>query len=232
MVKKTSHFLSLLFLTTVHRKCRKYVVDKLCFLLLTFEIDATYRFEIVAKFLEIGCNVFIFDYRGYGKSEGRPTEKGLQLDSIAAWRFLYGRHEIDHNNVFIYGKSLGGAVAIYLTKTVGYLVKGLIIENTFLSVPHMIDVVYPLLSPFKFLCRNKWESFRNIQQIMCPILFLSGKSDQLIPPKHVETLYGIALASSRTLVTFPNGGHETTWMQPRYFEEIESWIQEGHTKRE
>ena len=104
-------------------------------------------------------------------------------------------------------------------------VRFLILENTFLSIPRLIPRVVPLLHPFTFLCTQKWNSAALIPQICQRTLFLGGKIDELIPPDHMVQLHRLALRSPhRKFVTFENGTHNDTCIQPGYFEAIKEFL--------
>lgn len=97
-------------------------------------------------------NVLIFDYRGYGDSEGSPTEAGLELDAEAVMRYLDAKPDIDHRKVFFFGRSLGGAVAVRAATNLRRpedKLAGIILENTFTSIGDMVDHVMPWLSPVR-----------------------------------------------------------------------------------
>lgn len=103
-------------------------------------------------------------YRGYSDSEGTPTEEGLQLDAQAILKHLFNREDIDNTRIFLHGRSLGGAVAIYsVAELQEYKVAGLIAENTFTSIGCMVDVIFPKLAFMKpFLLKNHWKSIDRI----------------------------------------------------------------------
>ena len=141
-----------------------------------------------------GCNVLLLSYRGYGASQGSPSQAGFVNDARAAIAYLADRaQDIDVSKVFLFGRSIGGACAIHVAAqhqhqqeegrrqrsvngqrdgSTRLCIKGIIVENTFTSIDDMIDVVFPVLSFAKPLNRNKWNSLRAIQKIRAPILFL------------------------------------------------------------
>lgn len=105
--------------------------------------------DILVK--KLNTNVLILAYRGYGHSEGTPSEDGLRLDAEATLDYALNDDEIDSSRVFVYGQSLGGAVAAQLTSNNSKKVKGLILENTFVSIGEMVDHLMPFVAKFKFL---------------------------------------------------------------------------------
>ena len=94
-------------------------------------------FETIYRHL--GVNIVTFAYRGYSNSEGSPTEAGLKLDSDAIINFVKNENSINKNRVFLLGRSLGGAVALHTVKNHPTLFRGVIVENTFTSLPDMVD---------------------------------------------------------------------------------------------
>lgn len=113
-------------------------------------------------------------YRGYGESEGTPSERGIRLDATAAVTYVKDRADkIDTSRIFLFGRSIGGAVAIgtAANRQPGD-VKGVIVENSFTSIDDMIDVVFPPLKVFKFLNRNKWNSLSAMERLKAPVLFI------------------------------------------------------------
>ncbi|OBZ90188.1 Protein bem46 [Choanephora cucurbitarum] len=135
------------------------------------------------------CNVVMLSYRGYGKSEGSPNEKGLRIDAQTMLDFVREHPILKDTPLVAYGQSIGGAVAIDLVSRNEDSFSGLMIENTFLSLPKLIPSVMPFLKHFTFLCHQQWPSEKSIQRIVkTPILFLAGARDELIPPAHMIKL--------------------------------------------
>lgn len=171
---------------------------------------------------KLQANVFAFDYRGYGHSEGSPSEEGLIEDVQCAWKWLQdaaASHEIDGTRLFVFGRSLGGAVAVALASTLSdrgdALPAGVILENTFTSIYALVDVVFPILA-FKSLkdrfLRLRWDTLSRISKLETPMLFLSGTMDELVPSWHMEALHAGAVASPlRHLEAVPEGTHNDTW---------------------
>jgi abhydrolase domain-containing protein 13 len=129
------------------------------------------------------CAIFVLGYRGYGQSEGSPNQQGLEMDSAAALHFLLQRTDIDTSRIVLFGRSLGGAVALHLAARFEDSLKAAIIENTFTSVEDMVPKVLPFLGPvigskrpLNFLVRNnKWRNTDVIQQIeKLPLLLMAS----------------------------------------------------------
>lgn len=158
-------------------------------------------------------NVLMMDYRGYGSSEGTPTEQGLNLDGEVVLNYAVAHPKLRNSPIILFGRSLGGAVAISLAHKFPQLVAGVVVENTFTSVSGMVDVLMPVLTPLKqWLLFMKWNSDEKIQQLTQPIFFISGDSDELVPPSHMKTLYNLALKSAhREFYSVFAGSHNNTW---------------------
>jgi len=168
------------------------------------------------------CNIVMLSYRGYGFSEGSPSEKGLKIDAQTALNYIKGHEVFQHTKVVVYGQSLGGAVSIDLVSKNEDKVSGLIVENTFLSIPKLVPHVIPLLRHFTFFCTQKWESEKAIQNLKhIPILFLLGECDELIPKEHVNRLHELAKTEGgKDIQSFQFGTHVDTVAQPDYFDSI------------
>ncbi len=150
----------------------------------------------------MGFNVLMFDYRGYGQSEGRPSEEGTYLDAEAAWRYLVDVLEEKPERIVLFGRSLGGAVAIELATR--HTPAALVVESTFTRLADVGSVHYSWL-PVRFLLRHRYDSISRVGSIACPKLFSHGDNDQLIPIELGRKLFDAA-SSPKRLITTP-GGH-------------------------
>eukprot|EP01098_Paradermamoeba_levis_P016816 TRINITY_DN9319_c0_g1_i1.p1 TRINITY_DN9319_c0_g1~~TRINITY_DN9319_c0_g1_i1.p1 ORF type:complete len:309 (+),score=81.00 TRINITY_DN9319_c0_g1_i1:47-928(+) len=188
--------------------------------------NLSYRLDVIKEFFDTNnCNVVIISYRGYGKSEGVPTEEGLVTDSQAALDYVLSRSDIGKNKIVVHGQSLGGAVAIDLVSKRQSQISGLILENTFTCIDDMIDQVMPFIKAVKFLSRNKWNSLNKITTIKTPILFLVGQKDQVVPPQMSTTLYQAASSSTgREIRFFPQGSHDDCFLFPAFFEHVQEFL--------
>lgn len=114
-------------------------------------------------------------YRGYGSSEGNPSEPGIKLDAKAALQYASNQSDVlDVSRLYLFGRSIGGACALSVAATPEgqRVLRGVVVENTFTSIDDMIDDVMPALRFAKPLNRNKWNSTEAIRQIGLPILFI------------------------------------------------------------
>jgi fermentation-respiration switch protein FrsA (DUF1100 family) len=148
--------------------------------------NLTHRFDHLQEIRAAGSSVLIIDYRGYGKSGGRPTEKGLYRDAEAAYRYLV---DVGHGagNIVLHGESLGGAVAVDLATR--YKCAGVVLEAPFTSVREVAAGVLPLLGP---LIAWGFESKRKIPLVRAPILIIHGTRDEVIPFELGKALFDAA----------------------------------------
>eukprot|EP00897_Mesotaenium_endlicherianum_P004691 jgi/Mesen1/424/ME000100S10650 len=186
--------------------------------------DIAHRLESVDVLMKrLHCNVFLLSYRGYGDSDGTPTQHGIMLDAQAALEHLLGRTDINTKKIVVFGRSLGGAVGAQLVHSNPGKVAGLVLENTFTSILDMAPVMVPplrlivgakgykLLNP---LVRSPWITIRVIDKIQEPILFLSGLLDEMVPPAHMRELYEATTGNPSTyFVEFRTGMHMDTWLR-------------------
>ncbi|XP_054644037.1 protein ABHD13 [Dunckerocampus dactyliophorus] len=179
--------------------------------------------------VNLKANVVLVDYRGYGKSDGEPSEEGLYLDAEATLDYVMTRPDLDKTKVILFGRSLGGAVVIRLASANPHRVAAIIVENTFLSIPHMAATLFSFL-PMRLLpvwCyRNQFLSYRQVALCRMPSLFVSGLSDQLIPPVMMKQLYELSPSRTKRLAIFPEGTHNDTWQCQGYFAALEQFIKD------
>ncbi|MDR1491274.1 MAG: alpha/beta hydrolase [Planctomycetaceae bacterium] len=135
---------------------------------------------------DLRCNVLIFDYAGYGKSEGKPTTRGILDDGRAARDWLAKRDEISREQVIVYGQSLGGSVAVDIAANDG--ARGLIVESSFTSLEDMGRKLFPIL-PVNYLLRERLASVEKIGNVACPVFISHGKSDRVIPFSQGQRLF-------------------------------------------
>ena len=151
--------------------------------------NISHRGDSVEIFHRLGLNVFIFDYRGYGKSQGKPDEKGLYQDASAAWRYLNNEREFSQDDIILFGRSLGGAVAAKLAAEVQP--GGLILESTFSSARDVANAVFPILSRMIFL-RFDFNTTSHVRRVACPVLVLHSPNDEIIPFRLGEKVFQAA----------------------------------------
>jgi abhydrolase domain-containing protein 13 len=169
---------------------------------------------------ETKSNVLMVEYRGYGDSDSvPPTEPGLKLDAQAALRFCLENELIDSDRLFLFGRSLGGAVAFHLAKHAqdrGIRLSGIMVENTFTSIADMVDRLMPAVAWIKSLVlRISWDSTIIVPHLSLPMLFLAGSSDELVPPSQMSRLVELAASHSESvnLHVIEGGTHNECWIQ-------------------
>ncbi|MCG6963039.1 MAG: alpha/beta hydrolase [Acidobacteria bacterium] len=165
------------------------------------------RYEMLIGLVNLSARVLLIDYRGYGRSEGRPSEKGLYLDARAAWRCLTEEHGIAPERIVIFGKSLGGAPAIDLATHVRPA--GLIVQSSFTSIPDMAARVFPIVP--RFLVMTKMDSLSKIRGIHVPKLFIHSPADEVVPYDMGRRLYDAA-PEPKTFYTVAGAPHNETWI--------------------
>lgn len=151
---------------------------------------------------DVGFDVFSFDYRGYGRSTGRPNEEGTYDDARAALLALSRQEGVEPRRVLYLGESLGGAVAVALAREAPP--RGLVLLSTFTSVRDMARVHYPFIpTP---AVPDAYPSLRRIRELGCPLLVLHGDRDEIVPLEQGEALHAAAPEPKR-LHVFPGAGH-------------------------
>jgi fermentation-respiration switch protein FrsA (DUF1100 family) len=158
--------------------------------------------QIAPEFVGRGYNLFLPDYRGYGDSQGKPSEQGLFRDGDAAWAWLNERAEREGLPAYILGKSLGSGVATYLAAT--HSPAGLILDSAFTSMSEVIAHHARWLP--RFLIPSLFQSLARAEHIACPTLVLHGDQDDLVPLTHGLQLYD-RLHAPKALGVIPGAGH-------------------------
>jgi fermentation-respiration switch protein FrsA (DUF1100 family) len=170
--------------------------------------NLTYRYDMLARIVRrLSLRVFIVDYRGYGKSQGSPSESGLYQDARGAWDYLTGSRGVAPEDVVILGKSLGGGPASELATQV--TPGGLILQSTFTSVRDMATRVAPFVP--RFLVRTKMASIDKVARVACPLLVVHGDQDEVIPFAMGEALYNAAQEPKR-FYRVPGAHHNDTYL--------------------
>jgi fermentation-respiration switch protein FrsA (DUF1100 family) len=181
------------------------------------------RLESISIFHRLGLNTLIIDYRGYGKSEGSPGEKGSYRDAEAAWRHLVDARGLRPGSVVIFGRSMGGGVAAWLAAR--NAPAGLILESTFTSVPDMAAKVYPFL-PARLLARIRLDAKASLAGVRAPVLVIHSADDEIVPVAHGRALFEAAPEPKRFLEL--RGGHNDAFLVSRenYLAGLSTFLQE------
>ncbi len=169
--------------------------------------NITHRLDSIALFNRLGLSVFIFDYRGYGKSAGRPTEQGTYDDATAAWQYLTQDRRLAPENIVIFGRSLGAAIAAELASRTEPA--ALIIESPFTSVADVAADLYWFF-PVRALVRIHYDTRSSLEKISCPLLVIHSMNDEIIPVAHGRRLFAEAREPKDYLELA--GGHNDGFM--------------------
>ena len=183
--------------------------------------NISHRRESIEIFQRLGLSVFIFDYRGYGHSDGTPDEKGLYLDARAAWRYLTEEKRFKPGNIVIFGRSLGGSVAVNLAADV--YARGLILESTMSSAREFAREVFRILSRLVVI-RYDFDTLQHIQQVHYPVLVLHSPDDEIMPFHLGEKVYRSANLPKQFVRM--RGDHNSGFYlsQPEYEQAIGDWL--------
>lgn len=185
--------------------------------------NISHRGESIAIFRRLGLDVFIFDYRGYGASEGKPSEAGLYQDAAAAWRYLVETRGVSPGNIVVFGRSLGGAVAAQLASRVQPQAGGLVLESTLSSARDFAKAAFPLLSHV-LVVRYQFDSVARLAQVHCPVLVLHSPTDEIMPYRLGEKLYQSAHEPKRFVAL--RGDHNNGFLQsqPAYEQALADFL--------
>lgn len=176
----------------------------------------------------VGVNVFSCSNRGSGDYEGKPTEAALYKDANMFIEYIINR--VGNNALFLHGRSMGGAVALETAIRHQEELCGLTLENTFLSIAKIAKEVHPVLSyfliGFTYLIRTKMDNESKIKKFRKPIQFLISRKDQVVNPKHMDTLYELSESADKSIFENPNGTHHSveTGMQAEFAETYKNFI--------
>jgi fermentation-respiration switch protein FrsA (DUF1100 family) len=185
-------------------------------LVLYFPGNSLNRLERLQDLREVasrGFDVLIFDYRGFGDSEGSPSESRLSADALLVWKYACDDLGYDESRIVIFGESLGGAVALSLWSEANSRPPqpaALILSSTFASMQKTVAWHYPLF-PFQWLLLDRWPSIDRIGRVQAPISVFHGTNDDTVPVEHGQLL---AQASSHAeFISIPRGGHNEVPME-------------------
>jgi uncharacterized protein len=142
------------------------------------------RLDKLKIFHDLGLNVLLYDYRGYGKSEGRPSDNGLYADAQAAYDYAVNEKKIPVDQIISYGESLGGPVAAHLAAN--NKVKAVILESTFTNLEDMALLRMPLLAG---LAKSRLDTLADVANIKSPVLVLHSPNDEIVPYAHGQKLF-------------------------------------------
>jgi pimeloyl-ACP methyl ester carboxylesterase len=171
--------------------------------------NISHRIGAIQDLLRQRVDVFAFDYRGYGRSDGEPSEEGLYRDVRAAYDHVTGRLGVERSKVLLFGHSLGGAVAI--DGALHREVAGLVVQSSFTHVRDMARVIFRGL-PLGLVARNEFRSLDKVPQLDVPKLFIHGTDAPTVPYSLGRRLFESA-AAPKEWYEIPRGGHNDVWRQ-------------------
>jgi uncharacterized protein len=183
--------------------------------------------DLAAAFHQLGLSVLLLDYRGYGKSDRIfPNETRVYEDAEAAWNYLTHEQKIIPENIFVYGHSLGGAIAIELA-TKHPEMAGLIVTGTFTSIRNIVNLNSLLqIFPLNWLLTQHFDSIAKIKSLQVPLLIIHGTADEVIPVAMGQKLYAAA-PEPKQLVVIPGGDHNNLFRVggQQYLSNLQQFIQ-------
>lgn len=188
-------------------------------------VESAYRFH------QLGFSVLLMDYRGYGRSEGGfPTEARVYSDAATAWDYLVKERQIKPSQIFLYGHSLGGAIAIDLAVQHPDAA-GLIVESSFTSIRDIVEQQGRFwMFPVDLLLTQRFDSIRKVRSLQMPILFIHGTADWQVPATMSQELYAAA-PEPKQLVLVPGAGHNDVAEVggSQYLQAVQSFVQQVQT---
>jgi len=181
--------------------------------------NISHRLGLYQALLKAGVNVFAFDYRGFGRSQGRPDEEGTYLDAQAGYQWLRQKG-FPGKNIIAYGESLGGGVSSELG--LREEIAGLVLQSTFTSIPDIGKELFPWL-PVKLIGRIKYDTHGKLPRLKIPVLVMHSRTDDLIGFHHGERNF--AVANEPKLFCEIQGEHnEPLTVQADFMEGIEKFL--------
>lgn len=175
--------------------------------------NISHRLETLRFLTDLGAGVLLFDYRGYGRSDGSPGEREAYADATACYEWLAGEQGVGAGRIVIFGRSLGGAVAVDLATRMPC--RGVVVESSFTSIDDMSRKMFRFM-PVRWFLRYSFASVEKIGNVRCPVLVTHSPEDDLIPFEMGRTLFEAARPPKRFVMLV--GGHNS-----RAYFELESY---------
>jgi len=166
-----------------------------------------HRLDSINILNNLGLNCFIFDYRGYGHSQGKPSEEGTYLDVEAAYKWLTKDKKVPTNKIIVFGRSLGGSIAAYLASK--FEVSALIIESTFTSYADIGKKFYPYM-PVQWFASFSYKTIDFIKDVHCPVMLIYSRNDEVVPFDFGLELYEAANEPKKFVEIF--GSHNDCFL--------------------
>lgn len=169
-----------------------------------------------------GRSVALINYRGYGFSQGHPTEKNLFEDSLTIYDYFSKRDDIDKNKIVLMGRSIGSGVAVYLAQN--RPVQGLVLVTPYDSISSVASGHFPLL-PMSLILLHRFDSISRAPEIKVPMLALAASDDDIIPPGHAERLVG-KWGGKCTFIIIEGEDHNSISENKEYWKKIDEFLSE------
>lgn len=184
--------------------------------------NISHRLENLALMHQAGMAVFIFDYRGFGQSQGKPSEQGMYLDAEAAWAWAREQAAKQGGEVVIFGRSLGGVAAVYMASR--QKPAGLVLESTFTNLGAMAKTFFPVPGLEGWL-KGRFNSLGRAPRVSCPVLMQHGDADEIVPYRLGRELFE-ALPQPKKFVTLHGAGHNDTYLVggAAYFSRLQRFV--------
>ncbi len=178
--------------------------------------NISHRLETAEYLLALGVSVLLFDYRGYGKSGGSPSEENLYADAKAAYEWLVREKGFRAEDIVLFGRSLGGAVAIEVARQMPC--RGLVVESSFTSAEEMAKKMFPFVPGLKYGLRYSFHSLQKIPAVSCPVLVTHSPDDEIVPYEMGKRLYEAAPEPKR-FVRLQGGHNEREYFRDESYRE-------------
>lgn len=167
-----------------------------------------HRLDTLRLFHELGLSVLIVDYRGYGRSEGEPSEVGLYRDGEAMWQYLRHERGIPPERIVLVGRSLGTAVAAHTAAQ--HRPGALVLESPFISIPELGQAIYPYL-PVRWIAKYRFATAEHAARCRCPVLVIHSTHDEIVPIGHGRAVFDRLPGPKRFLEL--TGGHDSSFVE-------------------
>jgi fermentation-respiration switch protein FrsA (DUF1100 family) len=186
--------------------------------------NISHRLDNIRLLTDLNIQVFIFDYRGYGKSSGRPSETGLYKDGLAAYDFLVNKKHLPPERIILFGRSLGAAIAIEIALKRN--VAAIILESAFTSSRGMAKTL-SLFKIFASILPPHYNNLEKIARITVPKLIVHGEEDDIVPFSMGKEIYNTA-QPPKYFSPIKNAGHNDTYLVggKKYFETLSAFIKD------
>ncbi|MGZ5227757.1 MAG: alpha/beta hydrolase [Burkholderiales bacterium] len=191
--------------------------------------NISHRIDYAIMFRGLRFSTLLVDYRGYGKSTGKPSEEGTYSDADTAWRWLTETHRIPGRDIVVYGESLGGGVSSWLASR--YRPRALVLASTFTSALDLGAELYWFL-PVRMISRFRYDTLTRLATVQAPVLVIHSRADEIVPYAHGERLYAAANAPKAFLEI--SGGHNDSavFMRSEWVEALGAFLDRADDGRQ